>query len=160
VKTFSSLIDLVAELANVAFASEAAERRGLEAAAKIIEDDAKASLGTDQNGWPPLAESTQIERARQGYSPNDPLLRSKTLQGAITHDVESSKRALVGVPGDTGEVEPEGALVADVAADMEFGTARAPPRPFMGPAAMRKGQEAADAVAGIVTLHLKGADRG
>jgi HK97 gp10 family phage protein len=156
-KLFDNLADLAAELGAVAVESEEAERRGLEAAAKIIEKEAKASLGTDRNGWPELADSTQIERARAGYSPNDPLLRSKTLQGAITHDVESAKRALVGVPGDTGEVEPEGALVADVAADMEWGTMRAPPRPFMGPAAMRKGEEAAHAVAGILTTHLKGA---
>jgi hypothetical protein len=155
-KSFNSLADLAAAFAGLAVEAEAVERRGLDKAAQIIETEAKASLGTYQEGWAELAESTQEERARKGYAPNDPLLRSETLRGAITHEVVDAKRALVGVPGDTGEVEPEGALVADVAADMEFGSMHAPPRPFMGPAATRKGQEAADAVAGELFIHIRG----
>ena len=155
-KTSASLPGFILELARIASEVEASRRAGLEKAALIIETDAKDSLGTAVNGWPELAESTQVQRAKDGYTPNDPLLRSKTLYGAITHEVQSQSRALVGVPSDTGEVEPEGALVADVAADMEWGTYRAPPRPFMGPAAARKGKEAAEAVGGVLTMRLKG----
>ncbi len=160
-RAFSDIPSFLAFLVEAHAEMKEAEHHGLEAAAVVIEKDAKASLGEYQQGvgpfpaWPELAESTQEQRAKAGYSANDPLLRSKTLEGAITHDVHAAF-ALVGVP-ETGELEPDGnALVSDVAKDMEWGTMRAPPRPFMGPAAYRKGKEAAEAAGAPIISKLVG----
>ena len=159
-KTFSDIPSFIAHLTIAAAAAVEEDREGLEKAAKLIEDDAKASLGEYQAAvgpfpaWQELADSTQTERAKAGYSANDPLARSKTLEGAITHEV-GHREAMIGVP-ITGELEPEGALVSDVAVDMEMGTSRAPPRPFMGPAAYRKGKEAAKIIGADFVSKLVG----
>jgi hypothetical protein len=141
-------------------AGSTVEHEGLEKACVIIEDDAKASLGEYQPAagpfpaWQGLAESTQDRRSQQGYSADDPLLRSKTLQLDITHQVEG-RVGMIGVPA-SGPSEPEGAAVADVAMDMELGTSRAPPRPFMGPAAFRKGEAAAKEIGAVAISYLAG----
>jgi hypothetical protein len=155
-KAFAGIPAFLGDLAVVSAELDAVRRRALEKAAVIIETDAKESLGTYQEGWPELAESTQEARARAGYSADEPLLRSKTLQGAITHEHDGSRRVLVGVPDNARAEEPDGARVSDVAVWMEEGTSEAPPRPFMGPAAFRKGPEIAEQIGVEVVIHLKG----
>lgn len=101
-------------------------RRGLEKCAVLVEQTAKHEIGAYQDAvgpfsaWPQLAESTQAERERAGYSPNDPLLRSGDLRNKIEHETEQF-HAVIGSKDDK-------------AAYQEFGTDRIPPRPFMGPA--------------------------
>jgi len=153
---FSGIPAFLGDLAAVSAELDTVRRRALEKAAVIIETDAKESLGTYVNDWPELAESTQEARARAGYSADEPLLRSKTLQGAIRHELDGSRRVLIGIPDDDATEEPEGARVSDVAVWMEEGTSEAPPRPFMGPAAFRKGPEIAEQIGAEVHVHLKG----
>lgn len=47
-------------------------------AAKLVEKAAKDTYG-DLDKLAPLAEATQVERERLGYTPNDPLLRDGSL---------------------------------------------------------------------------------
>ncbi|MDU3302770.1 MAG: hypothetical protein E7E83_15250 [Enterobacter ludwigii] len=99
---------------------------GLEVVAKTIEEEAKEEIGVYQpavgpfDAWDPLAESTKADRVRQGYSEDDPLLRSGELRDSISHRV----MGLAAVVGSTD----------DKAVWQEFGTDRIPPRPFIGPA--------------------------
>ena len=92
-----------------------------------IRDRAKEKLGTYQEAtgdfpaWEQLAESTQEQRAKAGYTPNDPLLRSGELRDSITTRSDGNGS----VTGTT----------LDVGLWMENGTEKIPPRPFLGPAA-------------------------
>ena len=91
----------------------------LEKACQMIEDEAKGAIGNYKYGWPQLAESTQQERVAQGYSANEPLLRTGQLRDSIGHVVVSSKEAFIGTN------DP-------IAPYQEFGTSKIPPRPFLG----------------------------
>lgn len=98
----------------------------LEKAAKRVEKRAKGKLGNYQNGngmhdaWPELAESTKVDRVRKGFTENDPLLRTGGLRDSIKHQT----KGLTAVIGTD----------SDVAVWQELGTAKIPPRPFLGAA--------------------------
>jgi len=153
-----SLSEFAIHLAEVA-ATEAVEiQKGLGRAAEVIEKAAKKQIGHYQPAvgpfpaWAPLAESTQAQRERLGYTPNDPLYRSGELKDHITHTVEAFE-AMIGVK--EGDVDERGTDIGDIAIWMELGTRRVPARPYLGPAAYRTKKKvgrilAASAVAGIV----------
>ncbi len=92
-------------------------------AGEIVKLNAQARLGHYQAGWPELTAETQAERARQGYTANDPLLRTGALRDAIAVRVAGNEAA-IGVSGD----------MAVIAGAHEFGTGHVPPRPFLRPA--------------------------
>lgn len=98
----------------------------LEQAAKLIQHDAQQRIGHYQQevgpfpAWAELAPETQVERARLGFTPNDPLYRTGSLYRSIEYDI-GYREATIGSR-------------EKVAAWMEFGTSRVPPRPFLGPA--------------------------
>ena len=100
----------------------------LEEAASLVEDRAKGKLGSYQPAvgpypaWQPLSPVTQEIRAAQGYTPNDPLLRSGEMAESISHVVYGEEAAV----GTTSEK----------AVWQELGTATIPPRPFFGPVAI------------------------
>jgi phage gpG-like protein len=100
--------------------------RGLEAAAGLIQNTARAKLGHYQPSvehfpaWPELADFTKQDRVAKGFTENDPLLRTGELRDSIGHAV----RGFEAVIGST----------SDVAVYQELGTDRIPPRPFLGPA--------------------------
>lgn len=102
--------------------------RALDESAALIEKDAKAEIGTYQEAvgpfpaWAPLAPSTVADRVRQGYAPDEPLLREGDLRDSITHET----RGLDAVVGSN----------SDIAVYQELGTEHIPPRPFLGPAAV------------------------
>lgn len=48
-----------------------------------VAETAKEAVGTYTFGWPQLAEFTQESRVALGFSPNDPLLRTGSLQASI-----------------------------------------------------------------------------
>lgn len=97
---------------------------------KEIEETAKEEIGVYQpaygpfNAWAPLAESTKADRVRRGYSEDDPLLRSGELRDSIESEV-IGLAAIVGTKNQIGLWQ-------------EVGTNRIPPRPFIGPAYVRK----------------------
>lgn len=107
---------------------------GLEASfhviVKEIEETAKEEIGVYQpayrpfEAWAPLAASTRADRVRQGYSEDEPLLRSGRLRDSIQSEVVGLA-AIVGTKSEIGLWQ-------------EVGTDRIPPRPFIGPAYVRK----------------------
>lgn len=107
----------------------------LEALGMAIEASAKSKFGVYQTGWKPLADSTKADRTRNGFTPDDPLLRSGGLRDAVHHKVEGES-VFIGVEagqtlrGPDGE-EVEAAMVMEV---QEYGDSlgRVPPRPVFG----------------------------
>lgn len=106
---------------------------GLEAGFRVIvkeiEETAKEEIGVYQpaygpfDAWAPLAGSTKAERVRQGYSEDEPLLRSGELRDSIESDIVGLA-AIVGTKNAIGLWQ-------------EVGTCHIPPRPFIGPAYVR-----------------------
>jgi phage gpG-like protein len=102
---------------------------GLKKCAVAIEATAKSEFGVYQGevdpfaAWAPLAASTQAERERLGYTPDDPLLRSGELQDSVSH-VVSGTEAVIGSD-------------SEVMVYQELGTPTIPPRAVLGPAAIR-----------------------
>lgn len=126
-KSFDNLGSFIAHMAAVEASIMVHAERGLKKSAMVVEKTAKDELGTYQQAvgpfpaWSPLAEATKEDRARHGFTPDDPLMRDGTLiRDSIEHEVHGHEAVI-------GSKE-------DVAAYQEFGTERIPPRPFMGPA--------------------------
>jgi len=123
----------ISKLATMAVAVTIAEHKGLEAAAKIVETEAKSEFGKYQGAiggyakWEELAEATKDDRTRKGYTPDDPLLRSGGLRDSISHET----RALEAVIGSD----------SDLMVFHELGTKNMPPRAVLGPALLRKEDE-------------------
>lgn len=152
-KTLSSFAELAAVLEGNTVKALVASEAALSRSAKIIQKDAKARIGHYQEAvgpfqdWAELAESTKEDRVRQGYSEDDPLLRSGKLRNSI--QVEAFPHEAV-----IGSKE-------DIAAYQEFGTEKIPPRPFLGPAAYANapkvarliGDVAVSAITGGVPVH-------
>ena len=133
-----------------------ATEAGLTEAAKIIQHEAKEEIGHYQGaagpfaGWDELAASTQLERVRLGWTENDPLLRSGELRDHVKVSVGIGEAA-IGVPNETvgdGSKANPARDIGHIAVWMENGTEKAPPRPFLGGAAVRKSHEAVDIAAG------------
>lgn len=128
-KTFDSISGFVMHLAAAELALRAGEHRALEAAAKLIEKEAKAEIGAYQPevgpfvAWAALADSTVKDRVHQGFAPDEPLLRTGGLRDSIGHEIAGSEAAV----GST----------SDVMVYQELGTSRMPPRPVLGPAAYK-----------------------
>lgn len=101
-------------------------RWAMSRACVLVQSDAMMRIGEYQAAvgpfprWQQLAPSTQEERARLGFTPNDPLKRTGELSRSIEITIQ-------GHTGYVGTNDP-------VAEYMENGTSRIPPRPFMGPA--------------------------
>lgn len=128
-----NLGEFALKLAEVAAAETAMLERGLDAAARLVQQTAREKIGHYQDGsggfpeWAPLKRTTIAERIRLGYTPNDPLLRDGTLRTSIVRETH-------GLEAVIGSKLP-------VAAYQEFGTSRIPPRPYLGPAALENKDE-------------------
>lgn len=122
-----SLADFARDLARLTVAFELARHEALEEACEIVEQEAKRVIGTYDYGWPQLAPATQADRVRQGFTPNDPLLRTGEMRDSITHHVAEGA-GYVGSP-------------SKIALYQELGTAKIPPRSFLGGAAQAKEAE-------------------
>jgi len=131
-----------AHLAALTVEIEAAKAEVMESACKVVETEAKRVIGTYDYGWPQLADSTQADRERQGFSPNDPLLRTGEMRDSIEHTV-------VAGDGFIGSNDPK-------AKWQELGTDRIPARSFLAGAAAQKGDEVADMVGRAVHAVLIG----
>lgn len=132
-KEFHSVLQFVEHLAVAEAAMHHALHAGLDKAAAVIERDAKAQFGEYQaevppyNAWPELAEATKVDRLAHGYSENDPLLRRGDLRASITREVQ-------GLEAQVGSSD-------DVMVYQELGTATIPPRPVLGPAAVKSHEQ-------------------
>jgi hypothetical protein len=133
-----SLAGFAAKLAELTIAVHEEGVKALEAAAVIVETEAKAEIGIYQSGagpfaqWATLADSTLAEKERLGYAPPDnPLLRTGDMRDGIQHTVVP---AASGGTAYVGSDDP-------VAEYQELGTDRIPPRSFLGGALFRKTDE-------------------
>lgn len=126
---FNSMGDFGLHLVELAAKEVVALKAGLEEAAKHVEKTAKDEIGHYQEAegsfpaWAQLADSTEAEKARLGYPMDAPLLRTGELRDEITHEVE-------GMEAVVGSADP-------VMVYQELGTPTIPPRPVLGPAALR-----------------------
>jgi phage gpG-like protein len=120
---------------------EHAQKVGLEAAAQIVQHEAKRVIGTYDYGWPELAESTKKDRVNKGFPENEPLLRSGELRDSIQYVVLNDHEAAVGSN-------------LDIAVYQELGTKTIPPRSFLAGAANEKGREAAQVIGTAVAYAI------
>jgi len=125
-REFGSFGEFALHLAGLQVAAVSALENGLDKSIALIERDARAEFGEYQGAvgphpaWPELADSTKENRVSQGYTENDPLLRS----GHLRDQTQREREGLVGVVGNTDPVM----------AYQEFGTSKIPARPVYGPA--------------------------
>ena len=117
----------------------------LEAAAQMIEDEAKHVIGTYEFDWPQLADATQADRARKGFAPNEPLLRTGALRDSISHEIT--------VPGTEAIV----GSTSDIAVYQELGTEHIPPRPFLLPSAIYLEKPIEEMIGTVVGSAIAGA---
>lgn len=160
-REFSSFGAFAAHFQRVLDEEHAAIHAGLEAGIAIAHAEARREIGTYQSAvgpfgaWPGLAEATQTDRTRKGFSDDEPLLRDGTLRDAIESHVEGDEAA-IGVP--SREVSSVGrsvdiGLVAEV---QEMGNDRVPARSFLGGALCREADAVVDAVVEPVIRLLEG----
>lgn len=125
-------------------------RSALEQAASVVEREAKAEVGKYQTqagpfaGWAELAQATKDDRVREGFSENDPGLRTGQMRDSIGHAIGRNE-AVVGSNDDK--------MVW-----FELGTAKQPPRSVLGIAAVHKGAEVARILGGGMVKNLVGRD--
>lgn len=112
------------------------------AGAEIVQEEIKRELGHYQgkagpyDAWEELSHYTEEERARLGFTANDPLLMTGRLRDSI-QIVPLGDTALVGTN-------------LPYAKYLEFGTATMPPRPFISRAAWVKQDEILEAQAAVL----------
>jgi hypothetical protein len=151
---FGSLGALARHAATVSLEIDAALAHGVRDAGKVILKRTKAKFGEyhDAEGpfqtWPELQQSTQDERVREGYTADDPLLRSGNLRDSYRMEAE----------GLTVEVGSE----EDVALYQEVGvpSRNLPARSTLGMAFVESEKDAFDGLAGRVGAVLSyGSDK-
>ena len=149
-KEFKSIEAFVAHLLVVAEAEQIAARKALQKAAKIVEKRAKEKIGEYQQqagpfiAWPELAEATKADRARQGYSDDEPLLRSGEMRDSI------------GIATSLDGLEVQIGSNSDIAVYQELGTQHMPPRSFLGGATADKLAEIKEIMGRAVVAALIG----
>ena len=143
-----SLLGFVEFLGNLPAAVEAQTHEMLELAARVVEREAKDSIGEYHGAagpfaaWAELADATKADRVAKGYAENEPLLREGDLRDSIEHTV-------VGNEAHIGSN-------SDIAVYQELGTSRIPPRSFLGGAAVRKEREVVELIGSSVMRTLSG----
>jgi HK97 gp10 family phage protein len=150
-KSFDSPLKFAEFLAASITKEHVALQSGLKACAKVIERTAKSEFGVYQKSvehfpaWEELADSTKEDRVRQGFSENEPLLRTGKLRDSISHEV-SGLEAVIGSD-------------SDVMVYQEFGTEKIPPRPVLGPAAFRNKQKIQKILGNAAITGMMGGER-
>ncbi len=148
-----SISAAIARLGTMAAAARAAQRPAMARACAIVQREARDAVGHGEQAhgpfpaWPALAEATQRERVREGFTPDAPLLRSGSLRESIGVAVADSGRG--GVEGVVGSE-------SEVAVFQELGTARIPPRSFLGASALRVADQVAGEFGRVVAAALAG----
>lgn len=81
-----------------------------------IKEEVKRKFGVYQTGWKQLADSTQNQRERLGFEPNNPLYMTGDLMDTIDYKVISPTMAVIG-------------STSPIMVYQELGTKNIPPRP-------------------------------
>jgi hypothetical protein len=127
-KEFKSPGAFAKHLVALASVSHEVVHHMVDKSAEEIQKTAAGMLGDYQDAigpypkWEELADSTKAERARLGYSDNDPGYRSGEMKRSIGRAVNGSEATI-------GSNDQH--LVW-----FELGTSKQPPRPVLGPAAL------------------------
>jgi hypothetical protein len=127
-REFKSFGAFAAHLERLAASSVEVKKHVLDASAEEIQKTAQGLIGEYQEAvgpypaWEELADSTQAERARLGYSENDPGYRSGEMQQSVKRHVEGNEAAI-------GSSDQHMAW-------FDLGTEKQPPRPVFAPAAI------------------------
>lgn len=66
----------------------------LTVAAVFIEEKVKEKFGHYQTGWEELSTATKEDRVRQGYTPNNPLLRDGALRDSVKMNVKGTSASI------------------------------------------------------------------
>lgn len=125
-KDFSSPGQFARHLAKLAAVGHEVTHLAADKCGKVIENSAKAEIGFYQKqhgpfpAWEELADSTEADKARNGYPIEAPLLRTGAMQKSISHTTHGNDVVI----GSTDKK-----MVYH-----EFGTLHIPPRPVLGPA--------------------------
>lgn len=141
-------LDAIVKMAAMAAEIEIETHKALERAARVVEKEAKAELGNYQSqtgpfaSWPELADRTKDDRVANGYTENDPGLASGEMRDGIGTKIEGHE-AHVGTDDDK-------------AVRFELGTAKQPPRSFLGGAAVRKEHEVVEIIGEGAVIGLVG----
>lgn len=127
-KEFSSFGAFAKHLEQLAATAPAVKHHILDKSAEEIQKTAQGMIGEYQSAvgpyaaWEELADSTQAERARLGYSENDPGYRSGAMQRSV-------QRHVLGDEAAVGSNDQD--LVW-----FDQGTTKQPPRAVLGAAAI------------------------
>jgi hypothetical protein len=149
---FGSLGAFAEYLAVVLVAEIEAEHHALKRAAVLVEKAVKEKIGYYQAqagpfvAWAELAESTQQARGRAGFPENEPLLVTGELYNSIGHVVDR--------PGRMAHIGSDN----DKAIWQELGTARIPPRSFLGSAAVEQKEKVVKIIGEDVVAALAGGE--
>jgi len=124
------MLDLAAMSALLITKGEALEAHLVDAmqqAAQLVRQEAQDEIGVYQAGWVQLADSTEQQKARMGYSANAPLLATGQLKNSFEYNV-SGLKAVIGSNDRTIKYH-------------EFGTSKMPPRPVLLTSVTKKKNE-------------------
>ncbi len=138
-----SLMQFIGHVARFDARLDELQTRGMERVARIVENEARSVVGHYQDAvgpfaaWQELADSTKDDRVRQGFTENDPGLRTGEMRDSIQH-VSDKENAVIGSDDDK--------LVW-----FELGTSKQPPRSVLGTAVIHK-EEAIKAVLGSAVV--------
>lgn len=144
----SGLLAMSVKIAELHVEQHEAARAAMKRAGVIVEKRAKDKIGTYQGeagqfaGWAELTDFTKRDRVSQGYSENDPGLRSGEMRDSIEHKVQDGV-AYVGSDDDK--------LVY-----FELGTSKQPPRSVLGGAAVEAMPEIVEILGENVIMALSG----
>lgn len=132
-KKFTSMTQFAEYLSRLQPLDDEYKEAALTAIGEYVKEKAKSKFGEYQSesgefpAWEQLAESTQAQRERLGFEPNNPLYRTGDLMESIDYSVTANK---VRVGSDN-----------EIAVWQEEGTPTIPPRPFIGPAMFESVEE-------------------
>ena len=116
----------------------------LEKAAAMVCAEARRVLGTHDYDWPELKPETIADRVKQGFTPNDPGLRSGAMRDSIEYTI-----AHHGLEAEIGSDDQH--LVW-----FELGTAKQPPRSVLVAAAQHMGPKIEKMAARAVVAVMAG----
>jgi phage gpG-like protein len=129
-REFASLDEFAAFMLRAVAAVAVADVAGRSAAAAFLTDKAKDRIGKAELLPPPLAEATQEERVKAGFSADETLLRSGALRDSIGWQHESPRKTVIGSTDEKAVFH-------------ELGTSRGiPARSFLASTANEHGDEA------------------
>lgn len=141
---FTSLAAFAAHLGGMVAEMGHLEHEGLEEAAQVVEEEAKAEIGTYQGAAGPFAAwaSLKPETIARKANGDTPLLET----GAMRDSIERTVIGLTAYVGSNSEI----------AVYQELGTRAIPPRSFLGGALVRKEKDVVALIASPVASLVAG----